>query len=454
MSGSETIESAASVERPKLGRGEELRYLSKPELLEEIGPPRFLRVFLVLVTLAVFGSGAWAAIAKIKETTKALGEVVPIGSVHVLQHLEGGIIADIMVTEGEVVTRGQTMIQLDPTAALADLEATRIRLIGLQLKAERLRAFAEGEDAVFVVVPARFAHLRVDQQIVLKQHVKARQKQKNVLALKQKQREAALRVLLNEAGKLRREAALLAKERAIQEKLFAEKLVSSLVYLNILREFNTIDGELSEVVEKAERARDAIAEASAKIEGFEADVRDDAFNEMGAVRAELAEVKQSIVQAEDRVRRLKIMAPTHGIVQELAVSFVGSVIAPGAPLAKVVPIEDELIVEARISPIDVGHVKIGDEAKVKVTTYDFARFGAIEGVVEKISPTTFKDQDGTVYYEASIRLSKNHVGDTPGENLILPGMVAEVDILAGERTVLRYLLRPIYQSLDTAMTER
>jgi HlyD family secretion protein/adhesin transport system membrane fusion protein len=113
-----------------------------------------------------------------------------------------------------------------------------------------------------------------------------------------------------------------------------------------------------------------------------------------------------------------------------------------------------LIVEGRISPIDVGHVKIGDEAKVKITTYDFARFGAIEGVVEKISPTTFKDQDGTVYYKSSIRLNKNHVGDKPGENLILPGMVAEVDILAGERTVLRYLLRPIYQSLDTAMTER
>jgi HlyD family secretion protein/adhesin transport system membrane fusion protein len=123
-------------------------------------------------------------------------------------------------------------------------------------------------------------------------------------------------------------------------------------------------------------------------------------------------------------------------------------------MAKVVPIEDELIVEARISPIDVGHVKIGDEAKVKITTYDFARFGAIEGVVEKISPTTFKEQDGTVYYKTSIRLDKNHVGDTAGENLILPGMVAEVDILAGERTVLRYLLRPIYQSLDTAMTER
>ena len=454
MSRDGAVMPAAYVERPKLGRGEELRYLSKPELLEKIGPPRFLRVFLVLVTLVVFGSGAWASVAKIKETTKALGEVVPLGSVHAIQHLEGGIIAEIMVTEGEVVARGQTMVRLDPTAALADLEANRIRRVGLQLRAERLRAFAAGDAAAFVKVPARYDHLRADQQIILKQQKKARQKQKNVLALKQKQREVELKVLKSEAAKLRREVAILATQRDTQEKLLVEKLVSNLVYLNTLREHNTIAGELDEVIDKAERAREAIAEASAKIEELEAGLRDDALDEMGSVRAELAEVEQSIVQTQDRVRRLRIVAPAHGIVQELAVTAVGSVIAPGAPLAMIVPIEDELIVEGRISPIDVGHVKIGDEAKVKITTYDFARFGAIEGVVEKISPTTFKDQDGTVYYKSSIRLNKNHVGDKPGENLILPGMVAEVDILAGERTVLRYLLRPIYQSLDTAMTER
>lgn len=152
--------------------------------------------------------------------------------------------------------------------------------------------------------------------------------------------------------------------------------------------------------------------------------------------------------------RLEIVAPVRGIVQELAANTVGGVIAPGAPIAMVVPVEDELIVEARISPIDVGHVKIGDKATVKITTYDFARLGAIDGVVEKISPTTFKDQDGTVYYLATLRLAKNHVGEHPDGNLILPGMVAEVDIMAGERTILRYLLRPIYQSLDAAMTER
>ncbi len=445
---------AAQVERPRLGRGEQLRYLSKPELLEEIGPPRFLRVFLILVTMAVFGSGAWAAVAKIKETTKAMGEVVPIGSVHAIQHLEGGIIAKIMIAEGDLVARNQILVELDPTAVLADLEATRIRYTGLKLKAERLRAFAAGEAGAFPAVPARLAHLVEDQRQILAQQVRARQKQKRVLWLKLKQREVELKVMHSEAKKLRREVAILATQRDTQEKLLAEKLVSNLVYLNTLREFNTIDGELQEVVEKADRARQAIAEAKAKIEEVVAGLRDDALDEMGAVRSELAEVAQSIVQAEDRVRRLKILAPARGIVQELAVNTVGSVIAPGAPLAKVVPVEDELIVEARISPVDVGHVKIGDEAKVKITTYDFARFGAIDGEVEKISPTTFKEQDGTVYYKASIRLGKNHVGDTPGQNLILPGMVSEVDILAGERTVLRYLLRPIYQSLDTAMTER
>lgn len=445
---------AAPSEAPRVSWGEQLGYLSSPELLEEVGPPRFLRAILFLVALTVFGAGAWAGVAKIKETTNALGEVVPVGSVHAIQHLEGGIIAAIMVTEGDLVERGQILVRLDPTPVLADLEATRIRRIGLRLKAERLRAFADEQPANFVQAPPRFAHLVADQQKILAQHNKAREEQKRVLWLKGEQRKVELRVLQSEAEKLRREVAILSMQRDTQERLLAEKLVSKLVYFNTLREFNAISGELDEVVEKAARARNAIAEAGAKIAELEAGLRDEALDAMGTVRSELAEVEQTIVQAQDRVRRLEIVAPVRGIVQELAANSVGGVIAPGAPLAMVVPVEDELIVEAQISPIDVGHVKIGDEATVKITTYDFARFGAIDGVVEKISPTTFKDQDGTVYYMATVRLGKNHVGDQPGENLILPGMVAEIDILAGERTVLRYLLRPIYQSLDTAMTER
>lgn len=437
-----------------INRGEQLRFLSKPELLEEVGPPRFLRAILIVLAITVFGSGAWAAITNIKETTKALGEVVPIGSVHAIQHLEGGIIAKIMVSEGQLVERGQILVRLDPTPALADLEVIRIRRAGLRLKAERLRAFAMGQSADFPNMPSRFQHLMANEKAILAQHIQARDQRKRVLELKGEQREVQLKELNTEANKLRREVAILAKQQAVQKQLLAERLVSNLVYLNIERETNAVSGELDEVLEKTRRTERAIAESEAKIAEMDAGLRDEALNEMGAVRAELTEVEQSVVQADDRVRRLEIRAPVRGIVQELAVTTVGSVIASGATLAMVVPVEDELIVEARVSPIDVGHVRAGESAKVKITTYDFARFGAIEGVVEKISPTTFKDQDGTVYYKAAIRLSKNYVGDNPTRNLILPGMVAEVDILTGERTVLRYLLRPVYQSLDSAMTER
>lgn len=445
---------AAPSPAPRISWGAQLGYLSKPELLEEVGPPRFLRSLLFLATCSVLGSIVWAAVATIKETTHALGEVVPIGSVHTIQHLEGGIVAGIMVTEGDLVEQGQILVKLDPTPVLADLEATRIRRIGLRLNAERLRAFADERPPDFSQAPPRFARMVADQKAILEQHRRSREERKRVLWLKAQQRRIELKVLLSEAGKLRREVEILSMQEATQKKLLAENLVSKLVYVNTLREVNAASGELDEVIDKAARAENAIAEANAKIAELEAGLRDEALNSMGIVRAELAEVEQTIVQAQDRVQRLDIVAPVRGIVQELGANTVGGVIAPGAPLAMLVPVEDELIVEAQISPSDVGHVKIGDKATVKITTYDFARLGAIDGVVEKISPTTFKDRDGTIYYMATVRLGKNHVGEQPGQNLILPGMVAEVDILAGERTVLRYLLRPIYQSLDTAMTER
>ena len=373
---------------------------------------------------------------------------------HALQHLEGGIIAEISVKEGEMVQAGQTIVRFDATPALADLASAQARRTGQQIRAERLRAFAEDREPVFDDIPARYRDLVADQRAIFAQKTRARDKQQQVLWLQLQQRQGDENVLKSEIKKLANNLSILDEQKQLHVQLFEKGLISKVTYLSTLNEHSAAAGELAETKDKKARAGQAINEAKARLAEFHADLRDAALDEMGTINMEMTEIDQLIVQAEDRVRRLDVKAPVRGIVQELAISTVGAVVAPGAPITRIVPIDDEIIIEARISPVDVGHVSIGDEAKIKISTYDHARFGAIDGTVESISPTTFKDPDGTVYYRADIRLGKTYVGEDPERNIVLPGMTAEIDIIAGERSLLRYLLRPVYQSMDSALSER
>ncbi len=182
--------------------------------------------------------------------------------------------------------------------------------------------------------------------------------------------------------------------------------------------------------------------------------RNEALEEFGRVAADLSSVRETSRRLGDRLQRLDIIAPVHGIIRGLATNTVGGVIPPGGLVSEIVPMGKELMVEARISPVNIGHITIGHKANVKVTTFDFARVGAIEGIVTKISASTFKDRENEVYYKAEIILKAAVVGDKSKKNRILPDMVTGNDINTGQKTVLRYLLWPAFQSLDVALSER
>jgi len=436
------------------GGGRQLRHLSQPVILEEVGPPRLVRAILTLVTVTVFAFIGWTAVTTVKETTKASGEVVPSGSVMAIQHLEGGIVSEIFVQEGDLVDKGSVLARLDPTATIAQLEELEARRIVLEIRRERLRAFAEGREPSLGAAGQRYADVIRDELATYRQQARGLDEERQVLVHQAEQRQAELDVLRRESAKLRLRVDNLAKQNAMHETLVRSGLVSRLVYLQTLEQYDSAVGDRAEVEGKIERARSAIEEARVKIARLDSTKRNEALAESGTVSGELASINETIVRARDRVTRLDVRAPVRGIVKGLTTHTIGGVVAPGGLITEIVPAEGGLVVEARISPADIGHISPGQKATVKVTTFDFARFGAVEGEVKKISATTFKDRQDEIYYKAEVKLAKGHVGDRAGQNLILPGMVTEIDVITGERTVLRYLLRPIFQSLDTAFTER
>lgn len=445
---------AADRGRPVWANRRQMRYLSQAEILEELGPSQLSRALIILLSTLVFAGIAWASMATIQRTSKATGEVVPRGAIHTVQHLEGGIVQEVLVKEGDFVNAGDPLVRLSPTTSFADLEAALTRRVALSVKAERLRAFADQREPNFEHVPERFSGLVLDQLTILRQRNEARRERRNVLELQLAQEHAEHNVLLSEQAKLRSQRDILSEERNTQMRLLKEGLVSKFVLLNAEKELQLIQGELAEVRQRMVKAEQAINEAEAKLNEFEASSRDEALDDMGGIAAELAEIEEAIVRLQDRVQRLDVVAPVRGIVQELEADAVGRVVTPGVVVGKLVPVDGELIAEAKLSPADVGQIRVGDKARVKVTTFDYARFGAVDGKVEKISATTFKERDGTVYYKVVVRLGARHVGPDPSQNVLLPGMVADIELLGEERTVLRYLLRPVFQSLDTALTEK
>ena len=436
------------------GETRQMRHLSQSAILEEVGPPRLVRVILMLLSLTVFGFIGWAAVTELEETTKASGEVVPSGSVLSVQHLEGGIIEKIFVRDGDIVQAGEPLVRLNPTSAKAQHEETEARAVSLELRLERLLAFAEGRAPDFSSAPPRFAALISGERGILRQQIDALDQEASVLEAQARQRESELGVLDIQITKMTERVKILGTQREMRERLAEKGLVSKLVYLQTLEQYQTAVGELAEIRGKIRSARNAIEEAGSKMAQLQSQRRNEALEESGRVADDLASVRETSRRLSDRVARLDIVAPVQGIVKGLATNTVGGVIPPGGLVTEIVPMDKELVVEARISPVDIGHITIGHKANVKVTTFDFARFGAIEGTVTKISASTFKDRENEVYYKAEIKLKEAYVGDQSGKNRILPGMVTEIDINTGQRTVLRYLLRPVFQSLDVAFSER
>mgnify|MGYP003649900056 CR=1 FL=1 len=427
----------------------QMRHLSQSAILEEVGPPRLVRVLLFLLSLSVFGFIGWAAVTELKETTKASGEVVPTGSVLAIQHLEGGIIQQIFVKEGDIVNAGDTLVRMNPTAARAQLEETEARAASLEIRRERLLAFAEGRAPDFSAAPERFSKLVDGERAILRQQIDALDQEASVLEAQARQRRSELDVLDSQVRKLSDRIRILGTQKEMRERLAAKGLVSKLVFLQTLEQYQTAVGELAEIRGKIISAESAIDEAGSKIAQLQSQRRNEALEETGRVAADLASVRETARRLKDRVTRLDILAPVHGIVKGLTTNTLGGVIPPGGLVTEIVPIDRELVVEARISPVDIGHIAVGHKATVKVT-----RFGSIEGTVTKISASTFKDRENEVYYKAEVRLESTFVGESSKANRILPGMVTEIDINTGTRTVLRYLLRPVFQSLDVALSER
>jgi len=434
--------------------GAQARLLAQSVLLEEAGPARLVRASILLMVLAIAGFLVWASVARIHQAAKGPGQVIPTGAVLGVQHLEGGIVKEILVKEGDVVDAGAPLIRLEPTAMHAQRNEAGARLTSLELKVDRLKSFLAGRPLQTLTTDRSYAEMAANEEDILRFRNEARDSKRAVLNHQIAQRQSELEVLAQQESTLKRRVELLTEASSMREQLVEKGLVSRIVYLNNLQDLNTAHGDLARVRGNAATARAAIGEARGRMLELEAESKSEAFTELAEATGEIARLRAMLARLNDQVDRLDIVAPVRGVVKGLKVNTIGGIIPAGGLVTEIVPIGRDLVIEARIAPRDIGNVRAGQKATVKFSAYDSARYGGIEGVLEQVSATTFETERGEKYFKAVVRLSKAYVGADPARNPVLPGMLADVDVSTGERTLLQYLIRPAYEHVAGAFTER
>jgi len=399
----------------------------------------------------------WSLFANLEEVAVAPGEVVPQEQIQTIQHLEGGIIEQILVSEGDRVEKGQPLIQLNLTPFMANKEELSIQLEALQLKKARLQAEADGAETL--TFPDELADTRKKLRHAEEQTFMGRQdKLANETAqLKEQytQRELDREQLLTEKNSITSNLALLREKYKISSDLVKDNLTSRLDHLQLTSEMKELEGRLKVIDVAIPRATVALQEAEERLKGARVAFRNQALQELSDVEQSIARIQESLGKASDQVDRTSIASPITGVIKALKTHTIGGVIQPGEAVMDIVPESDNLIIEAKLDPNDVGFVRAGQPALVKVNTYDYSRYGGLEGKVESVSADSlFDPQSHLPYFKVKIRTDKTWLGEHSGQFPITPGMQVTADVKTGSKSVMTYLLKPVIRIQEEAFRER
>jgi HlyD family type I secretion membrane fusion protein len=431
----------------------ERRLLAESAQIEEELVPAFVRPLLIIVGVMAAISLVWAALTNLTEVARAQGEIVPSGQVKVVQHLDGGMVSQIKVEDRTLVEQGQELLLINGSQTIADLRQMEVRLISLRLRAERLSAFAEGRVPKLAPIAGEHSDLLSDQLRIYSTQMAAQNSTLSILDRQIDQRTLRIQQLKQSLDAARKHQIINGELVTMREELATRHLISRSVLLDTRGAQVSADSEAARLAEEINVVSQELAEIKSRHTDSINQLRRDALSEMGTARAEMAEVEEMTQRLRDKVERLVVRSPARGYVHDLKVQTVGQIVQPGALLMQIVPADAPLEAVIRIASRDIGYVKEGQPVNMRVSSYDYTRFGFATGKLTKVSATNLVDNSGQPYFQGWVTLTHPYVGDKPGV-LLQAGMGIEAEILTGHRTLLAYLLKPLEDLNSRSFGER
>ena len=417
--------------------------------------PRVSRLMVWLTAALLTAALVWAYFAVIDEVTVGEGKAIPSSKVQVVQNLEGGIVTEIFVREGQMVDRGATLLRLDDTRFKSNKGESEADRYALTAQVERLSAEAEGRP--FKLSPDvrdKAPQVAEDETALYDSRQRRLASEKQTLNEQLRQKTQELAEFRSKVDQYRSALALLQEELGMSSPLVGTGAISPVEILRLKQRTVEARGQLNATNLAIPRAEAAIAEIRSKIQEADATFRSDAAKELNDKRTDLSKLTANSVAIDDRVKRTTVVSPVRGIVKLLKVNTIGGVVQPGSDLVEIVPIEDNLLIEAKVRPQDVAFLHPGQTAMVKFSAYDYTIYGGLKARLELIGADTVTDDKGNAFYLIQVRTEQNHLGGDNKPLLIIPGMTATVDIITGHKSVLDYLLKPVLKARTEALRER
>jgi len=401
----------------------------------------------VLVALLV-----WASIAEVDEVTKGEGRVIPSSQLQVVQSVDGGVVDAILVRAGQQVAAGAPLLRIDPTRFRSNLRDNRSQYLAMRIKATRLEALTNETNFEPPAAEAAEAPDIVAREQALFESSRGEFEAGIAIAKQQvEQRRQEIQAATSQRNQANSELELATRELEVTRPLVSSGAVSEVEILRLDRAVAALSGEQRLAGTKIQAAMSALAEANRKVEEYTLNFRNRWRTDLSETMAKLNSLTESSDALVDRVKKADVRSPVRGTVKRVLVNTVGGVVQPGDTLVEIVPLDDTLLLETRIVPRDIAFLRPQQPAIVKFTAYDFSIYGGLEGEVDQIAADTVVDERDNAFYVVRVRTHDTSLGDGLP---IIPGMVAEVDIITGRKTVLSYLLKPVLRAHANALRER
>jgi adhesin transport system membrane fusion protein len=383
------------------------------------------------------------------------GKAIPSSKVQVIQNLEGGIVTEIFVREGQIVNKGDTLLRLDDTRFLSNKGESEVDKYTLMAQVDRLSAESEGRPfKPSAEVLSKAPQSAADEQSLYDSRQRRLASEQRTLQEQLRQKTQEVAEFRSKQDQYRNQLGFIQQELSMSAPLVNSGAVSPVEIIRLKGKASEARGQMDATSLAIPRAEAAINEIKSKIQESLDSFRSDAAKDLNDKRSDLAKASATSIAIDDRVTRTTVTSPVKGIVKTLKVNTIGGVVQPGSDMVEIVPLEDNLLIEAKVRPQDVAFLHPGQKAMVKFSAYDYTIYGGLPAKLELIGADTTTDDKGNTFYLIQVRTDKNHLGSDAKPLLIIPGMVATVDIITGEKSVMDYLLKPVLKARTEALRER
>ena len=433
----------------------EVNYMSALDAATRSRPslPAIIMLFAIIAFIVCFF--IWAAVTDVEELTRGEGRVVPSQEIQVVQSLEGGILQELLVQKGDLVKKDQVLMRLSDVLFSSEQRGTEARFLSLEAKKTRLTAEANSTD---FSMPKEIAEK--SPEIAENEALLYRSRQKELSAAfeiqddKIRQAQADLERVRAEINGLSQNKKLLNKELSITKEMVSKRAVPKIEQIRLERELADISGRINARVQEKKGLEAALSGAENERKTQRDRFRSNALEELNEVETEIASLKESLKSIGDRVDRTEIRSPVDGIVNQIMIQTIGGVIEPAMRVVEIVPADEELKIVAQVTPNEIAFLNPGQPVKVKVTAYDPQKYGSLNGSLTRVGANSAADQEGNVLFEIEVRTERNYLGTKENPLPITAGMIANVEVITGKRTILNYLMKPLRRGFDRALRER